>query len=175
MYELPFGKSKPFLNHGVLSYLAGGWQANTSLSAHSGPPLTFPDNASDPANVGNTGSQKYARASIKSGATVKVAHPTFKRAFNVDAFVHPVNEWGNSGRGIVSGMPYDNVDFSLMKGVSFAEKATLQFRAEFFNVFNIQNYGLPGTTFGGNGFGVITGLASGSTPRQIQFGLRASF
>ena len=175
LYELPFGKNKPFLNHGVLSYLAGGWQANTSLSAHSGPPLTFPDNASDPANVGNTGSQKYARASIKSGATVKVAHPTFKRAFNVDAFVHPVNEWGNSGRGIVSGMPYDNVDFSLMKGVSFAEKATLQFRAEFFNVFNIQNYGLPGTTFGGNGFGVITGLASGSTPRQIQFGLRASF
>ncbi|HZY71524.1 MAG TPA: carboxypeptidase-like regulatory domain-containing protein [Edaphobacter sp.] len=175
LYELPFGKNKPFLNHGVASYLAGGWQANTSLSAHSGPPLTFPDNAADPANVGNTGTQKYARASIKAGVSPKISHPTFKKAFNTDAFESIKNVWGNSGRGIVTGMPFDNVDFSLMKGVSFAEKATLQFRAEFFNVFNIQNYGLPGTTYGGNGFGVITGLAAGSTPRQIQFGLRASF
>ncbi len=174
LYELPFGKNKPFLNHGAVSYLVGGWQANTSLSAHSGPPLTFPDNASDPANIGNT-TQKYARASIKPGMSPKLAHPTFQKAFNTDAFVSIKNVFGNSGRGIMMGMPFDNVDFSLMKGVSFAEKATLQFRAEFFNVFNIQNYGLPGTTYGANGFGVITGLAPGSTPRQVQLGLRASF
>jgi hypothetical protein len=175
LYELPFGKNKPFLNHGVVSYLAGGWQANTSLSAHSGPPLTFPDNAADPANVGNTGTQKYARASIKAGANPNIANPTFRKAFNTDAFQSVQNVWGNSGRGIMLGMPFDNVDFSLMKGVSFADTARLQFRAEFFNVFNIQNYGLPGTTFGANGFGVITGLAPGSTPRQVQLGLRASF
>jgi hypothetical protein len=51
----------------------------------------------------------------------------------------------------------------------------IQFRAEFFNVFNIQNYGLPGTTYGASGFGVVTGLASGATPRQMQFSLRLAF
>ena len=72
-------------------------------------------------------------------------------------------------------MPYDNIDFSLMKQLPITERAALQFRAEFFNLFNIQNYGLPNTTFGGSGFGVITNLTAGATPRQIQFSLRASF
>lgn len=96
-------------------------------------------------------------------------------AFNTAAFADPVNEFGNSGRGIVAGMPYDNVDFSVMKGVNFAEHVNAQLRAEFFNVFNIQNYGIPGTTFGSTGFGTISSLANGATPRQIQFSLRLGF
>ena len=44
--------------------------------------------------------------------------------------------------------PYDNFDFSLMKAVSIEEMLKVQFRAEFFNVFNIQNYGLPGQPTG---------------------------
>jgi hypothetical protein len=71
--------------------------------------------------------------------------------------------------------PFDNFDFSVMKAFSIEERLKFQFRAEFFNVFNIQNYGLPGTTYGGGGFGVVTGLASGATPRQIQFSLRLAF
>jgi hypothetical protein len=48
--------------------------------------------------------------------------------------------------------PYDNFDFSLMKAVSIEEMLKVQFRAEFFNVFNIQNYGLPMTTCGASSF-----------------------
>ena len=44
---------------------------------------------------------------------------------------------------------------SLMKQLPITERAALQFRAEFFNVFNIQNYGLPNTTFGGAGLGLL--------------------
>jgi hypothetical protein len=62
-----------------------------------------------------------------------------------------------------------------MKAFPVWESLNFQFRAEFFNVFNIQNYGLPGTTFGGTGFGVTSSLTAGATPRQIQFSLRASF
>jgi hypothetical protein len=96
-------------------------------------------------------------------------------AFNTAVFAHPVNEFGNSGRGALFSMPYDNIDFSLMKEQHIREALTVQFRAEFFNVFNIQNYGSPGVQFGGNDFGVITSLAAGATPRQIQFSLRLSF
>ena len=71
--------------------------------------------------------------------------------------------------------PYDNFDFSLMNAVSIEERLKVQFRAEFFNVFNIQNYGLPRTTYGASSFGVATGLASGATPRQIQFSPRLAF
>ncbi len=65
-------------------------------------------------------------------------------AFNTAVFAHPVNQYGNSGRGILTAMPYDNIDFSLMKAIPVWESFDFQFRAEFFNVFNIQNYGLPG-------------------------------
>ena len=96
-------------------------------------------------------------------------------AFNTAAFAHPVNQYGDSGRGIVASTPYSNFDFSLMKNIPIAERLHMQFRAEFFNVFNIQNYGLPGTTFGGGNFGVVSNLVSGATPRQIQFSLRVEF
>ena len=48
IYELPFGKDKPYLNHGVAAAVLGGWQANTNLSAHSGVPLGFPDAGTRP-------------------------------------------------------------------------------------------------------------------------------
>jgi hypothetical protein len=173
IYELPFGKGKPYLSHGIASQVLGGWQANTNISAHSGVPLGFPDAGQDPANIGNTSFYNYCRANI-SGSP-KVSHPTKSVAFNTAVFSHPFNEFGNSGRGALFSMPYDNIDFSLMKEQHIGEALAVQFRAEFFNVFNIQNYGSPGVQFGGNDFGVITSLAAGATPRQIQFSLRLSF
>jgi hypothetical protein len=174
IYELPFGKGKPFLNRGIASAVLGGWQTNANLSAHSGIPLTFPDAGIDPANIGNTsGFVNYGRANLIGDP--RLSHPTFKEAFNTAAFAHPVNQYGDSGRGIIASTPYSNFDFSLMKNVPIAERLHMQFRAEFFNVFNIQNYGLPGTTFGGGNFGVVSGLVSGATPRQIQFSLRVEF
>ena len=146
IYELPFGPGKPYLNHGVGGAVLGGWQGNVSASAHSGVPLGFPDAGLDPANIGNTGTYNYARANLTGNP--KVSHPTKSEAFNTTVFAHPVNQYGNSGRGVINGMNYDNFDFSLMKQIPVYEQFAFQFRAEFFNVFNIQNYGLPGTTFG---------------------------
>jgi hypothetical protein len=174
IYELPFGKGKRFMSSGIGAAVLGGWQTNVNLSAHSGIPLTFPDAGIDPANIGNTsGFVNYGRANLIGDP--RLSHPNYKEAFNTAAFAHPVNQYGNSGRGIVSSTPYDNFDFSLMKIIPIGEKVSTQFRAEFFNVFNIQNYGLPGTTFGSGNFGVVSGLASGATPRQIQFSLRLAF
>jgi Carboxypeptidase regulatory-like domain/TonB dependent receptor len=173
LYELPFGPGKTYLNHGVGGAVLGGWQTNLIASAHSGVPLGFPDAGLDPANIGNTGTYNYGRANLTGNP--KLPHPTKSEAFNTAVFAHPVNEYGNSGRGVIDGMNYDNFDFSLFKQIPVHEQFGFQFRAEFFNIFNIQNYGVPGTTYGNSGFGVITALAPGATPRQIQLALRAYF
>jgi Carboxypeptidase regulatory-like domain len=173
IYELPFGKGKQYLSHGVPAAVLGGWQANTNIAAHSGVPLGFPDAGRDPAGIGNTGTYNYGRANLTGNP--KVSHPTKNVSFNTSVFAHPVNQYGTSGRGVLTAMPFDNIDFSLMKGQQFGEKFAVQFRAEFFNVFNIQNYSTPGVTYGGSNFGVITALAQGATPRQIQFSLRGTF
>ena len=53
------------------------------------------------------------------------------------------------------------------------ERAALQFRAEFFNLFNVVNMGLPANTILGSGFGVISKTAG--TSRQIQFSLKVIY
>ena len=173
LYQLPFGPNQRWVTHGVASAIIGGWQTNINGSAHSGVPLGFPDAGIDPANIGNTSPFNYGRANITGNPNV--GHPTKFAAFNTSVFAHPVNQYGNSGRGKVTAMPYDNFDFSVMKQFHAWERLNFQFRGELFNVFNIQNYGTPSTTFGATGFGVINSLAPGATPRQIQLSLRAEF
>jgi hypothetical protein len=173
LYELPFGQGKQFLSHGIASQVIGGWQINSNISAHSGVPLGFPDAGTDPAKIGNTSFFNYARANINGSP--KVGHPTKSAFFNTTVFSHPDGTYGNGGRGVINASNFDNIDLSLMKQQHITENFAVQFRAEFFNAFNIQNYGNPGVTYGGNNFGVITGLAPGANPRQIQFSLRASF
>jgi hypothetical protein len=84
--------------------------------------------------------------------------------------------FGTLGRNSFRGPAYYDFDFSLIKDTpigtrrSGSELAVLQFRSEFFNVFNIVNMGLPSNTLAGSGFGFISRTAG--TSRQIQFSLK---
>ncbi len=84
--------------------------------------------------------------------------------------------YGTLGRNTFRGPAYYDFDYALIKTTpighrqSGLEKADLQFRAEFFNLFNIVNMGLPANTIRGSGFGVISKTAG--TSRQIQFSLK---
>ncbi len=62
-----------------------------------------------------------------------------------------------------------NTDFSLLREFRFTERIRMRLRAEFFNALNHTNFGLPGHTFGGAGFGLISGAKD---ERQIQVGAR---
>ena len=82
---------------------------------------------------------------------------------------------GTLGRDTFRGPAYHDVDLALIKDTPFghragAEAVTLQFRAEFFNVFNLVNFGLPSNVVRGSGFGVISKTAGNS--RQLQFSLK---
>jgi hypothetical protein len=67
---------------------------------------------------------------------------------------------------------YKNVNFSIVKNTAIREAATIQFRTEFFNLFNHPNFGLPDNFVGLPSFGR---LVSAGSPRRIQFGLKLLF
>jgi hypothetical protein len=59
------------------------------------------------------------------------------------------------------------------KTTTITERVNLQFRAEFFNLFNRVQFGAPGGSLGTAQFGVVT--STRNLPRQVQFGLRVAF
>jgi hypothetical protein len=80
---------------------------------------------------------------------------------------------GNLGRNTFTGPNWWNLDFSLVKDTKLTETTKLQFRAEFFNIFNHPTFATPGATLGAGNFGVST--STQTSERQIQFGLRFVF
>jgi hypothetical protein len=86
--------------------------------------------------------------------------------------------FGTLGRNTFRGPGFQNYDVALIKDTPFGrrgngELGTLEFRVEFFNVFNIVNFGLPSNVLRGSGFGVISKTAGSS--RQIQFSLKLMY
>ena len=86
--------------------------------------------------------------------------------------------FGTLGRDTFRGPAFHDFDFAVIKDTAFGERGTgelvnLQFRAEFFNLFNIVNFGLPANIIKGSGFGEISRTAVNS--RQIQFSLKLIF
>ena len=105
---------------------------------------------------------------------------------NASYFSTPIHLPGGSGpnsgrfgtlaRNSFRGPAFYDFDFSLIKDTPIghrqngSELTVLQFRSEFFNVFNIVNMGLPANTLAGSGFGIISRTSGNS--RQIQFSLK---
>ncbi|MGC1649241.1 MAG: TonB-dependent receptor [Candidatus Sulfotelmatobacter sp.] len=86
--------------------------------------------------------------------------------------------FGTLGRDTFRGPGFTDFDIAMIKDTPFghrggAELGTLEFRAEFFNIFNIVNFGLPSNIVRGSGFGIISKTAG--TSRQIQFSLKVIY
>jgi hypothetical protein len=174
-YDLPFGKGKRLLgNNGWISSLAGGWQTYGVITLQSGRPFTVALLSElDNSNTGraNLGFGANDRPSIVRDA--KLPNPTPERWFDTTAFVIPqFGSFGNAGRNIIDGPSYQNVNLSLAKNAAIKESVNLQFRAEFFNIFNHPNFGLPDNFVGSPTFGSIL---SAESPRRVQFGVKLLF
>lgn len=93
--------------------------------------------------------------------------------FNTSVFgVNAIGTFGNAGKNILEGPRFFDTDLGLIKNTKITELTTLQFRAEFFNLFNNVNFGLPDNRVSDGTFGQIT---SASSPRILQFALKLSF
>jgi len=175
IYPLPIGKGKPVLNNvnPLVNAITGDWQINGITVAQSGMPFT-PVVATNRTNAGPGGAIRPDRiGSGELGAGQSIDH-----WFDVSAFLpqgaggtSPYH-FGNSGRNILRGPSLVNFDVSISKSFAISEGAALEFRSEFFNLFNHPNFGLPIASIDTPQAGAIR-LAR--APRQIQFGLKLLF
>jgi hypothetical protein len=167
-YELPFGKDRKWLAGAsrAMELLAGGWAVNGITTVRSGGPLGI--NAAT--SRLNTGTANRADITCQSVGMPKLV----QRWFDTGCFADPAPYlFGNSGIGHVRGPGLHNWDFSAFKHFEIDEKRRVEFRAEFFNLFNMPHFANPNTTFGTAAFGRIS--SSGLPPREIQLGLKLSF
>jgi hypothetical protein len=180
-YPLPFRSNNLFVR---------GWQVSGIVSYHSGFPVTLTDGFAQAYSGGGAN-----RPNAVAGCNPVNSNPEqSKGVFWVNTSCYtlpPVGILGNLGRNTLIGPTYADMDMAIAKTTQItkiSEQFAIQFRAEFFNLFDRTNFGSPagglfvqelvnGNATGGGlpnpTAGEITSIVG--TPRQIQFGLRILF
>ena len=110
--------------------------------------------------------------------TLNGALPSSERGpqdwFDQAAFPTPASYvFGDSGRNILNGPGFHNIDLGLSRYISLTERWNLEFRAEAFNLFNTPELGLPNATLGVATTGVISSVIN--PQRELQLALRIAF
>ncbi len=168
-----FNYQLPFKGKGALGLIAGGWQTNGIITLQSGGPL----NITEGLDVSRSGIGQD-RVDIVGDPKLSGDRPQgeqIQRWFNPTAFASPaLGTFGTLGKNTGRGPGQQSVDFSTFKNVRmpWRESHKLEFRAEFFNLFNKTNLGNPNTARINALFGRIT---SAGGPRIVQLGLRYAF
>jgi len=176
VYELPLGPHRVLLGraHGFLGQVVGGWTLSGITSYRSGFPFTVrasSDRDFSGLNQSTPAGGFSDRVNLKPGvSTVPTNMSDPDHAFDPSVFAFPgAGSVGNVGRNTLSGPSFLNQDFAVLKNFLIRESQRVQFRAEFFNLFNHANFKLPENRLDQSGVGKI-----GDTfdPRLIQFSLR---
>ena len=216
VYQLPKVFRNELRNH-LLAHALNGWQISGTTFWHSGVPfsvLSTPYSANGTGIVQGSGPQF---ASAVPGVPLYEHHPIpgitqpgTIQWLNPDAFVSAVDpstgqcyggddpqhcRFGNLGRNALRGPDFFWNDFYLTKWFPVTEHVKLRLEAQFFNLFNHPNFGLPSMVLAGipgkpatqTGFGALTyttspptgllgvGLGGDSSPRMIAFQARLEF
>lgn len=186
IYDLPFGKGKAMGGNwsGPVNAAFGNWHVTVIERATTGfpvfvinsdnesnvnfeynfLPVNRPDQICDPSSGGHSISQWFnTRCLVPAGTASGI-----------------VGGLGNASRAPISGPNFVNTDLSLIKTFMVTERVGLDFRAEFFNLFNHAQFGLPGEDLAAgvgqqpsSQFGVINSTVG--NPRLIQFALKLQF
>lgn len=173
--ELPFGKGRKYGSsvNGFVDALLGGWRLTGIHTAAAGLPLNISYGPATAAQVATNVSPTYRPDYVGGDLYSTEKSPT--NYYNKAAFVAPPTSrpFGNLGRNVAIGPNLFNFDAGAHKEFGITERIRLQFRSEFFNLFNKTNFGSPNSNFSAGNFGTITGLQSPA--RQIQFALKLVF
>jgi hypothetical protein len=174
IYELPFGKGKPFLNNGgIAAHILGGWQLNGIFRLATGTPFTATADATACNCPGNSnGNYADALTPVQTLGGIGPGQPWF----STSSFAVPSpNTFGNAGRNSIRGPGLKNYDFSLFRRFSITERFKLEFRGEFYNLTNTPHFSNPDGNVNHGTFGTISSTLSGYGNRQIQTALRLLF
>jgi hypothetical protein len=174
IFDIPFGKDRKFgsVASPALNALLGGWQLNGIWTLQTGYWFTpFGVNDSCFCNDGNANSLRPdAVAGQNPNSGPNTPYEWFNvNAFNVDV---PDGRHGNAGRNTILGPAFKNLDFGLHKDFLIREQIRLQFRGEFFNIFNQTNFAPPDTNYNDDTVGQILSTRG---PREIQLALKLIF
>ncbi len=173
--DLPFGKGKPIGGNlsGAANKVIGGWGINGVTTIQRG----FPLGVTASRNLSNSfGGSQYPDNNGTSAELSGDPQTRLNKYFRTDVFSQPAAfTFGNSGRVLpdVRGPGIAQWDFAIFKRTQIGERVGLEFRTEFFNLFNTPVFRHPGTGLGTPQFGVIGGTRG--VPRLVQFGLRVLF
>ncbi len=187
VYQLPFlGNAQ-----GLTGAALGGWEVSGVVTLQSGAPFTVYDPAGGTAyalastpsstatwtpgsNCGNAPSSgsPYGRLGNWVNASAYTPDPlaTLSNGTSSDATLY-----GNTPRNCIIGPPQKNVDFTLGKTFKLAERGSLRFRTDFFNLFNHPSFQIPALASVSSSGGSAPITSTVGTPRLIQFSLKYSF
>ena len=172
---------------GVYPKVTGGWQLMGISTITSGSPFSVYSGVQQ-TGAGSNGADRPDQIAKPHLSTARKIREDYfgMGANNASYFSIPINlpdgtgpnkgRFGTLGRNTFYGPAFYNYDFAFIKDTPFGKRksgsdlVSMQFRAEFFNIFNIVTMGLPANTLEGSGFGVISKTAGNS--RQIQFSLK---
>jgi hypothetical protein len=171
------------------SRLTKGWQFLNITTLTTGPPFTVYSGIQQ-TGIGAGGADRPDLVTMPDLSTSRTTREDYfgRGANNASFFFIPINVpggtgpnqglFGTLGRDTFRGPGFHNFDMALIKDTPFGKRGhrelgNLEFRAEFFNIFNIVNFGLPSNTVLGSGFGIISHTAGSS--RQIQLSLKVIY
>jgi len=175
-YTLPVGLGQRYLNHGPAAYILGNWQANTAVQLRSGQPYNL-DVSGDVANIEAPAGDSWFTYESRTRSQA----PRFPIPPRTRRSTRPLSrclrlvpsEAPEHRRSIhrILQMRICRCSRTFLYGTSL-----INLRAEVFNVFNIQNYGVPDTNViqQDPNAGRITSTVSDS-PREIQLGVHLNF
>jgi hypothetical protein len=187
IYDLPFGRGKAFGSswNTAADTLLGDWQVTLIERVSSGFPVPLIDSSNQSGTTFNTGGNdyNYNRPDQVAGCNTNPSNHSQYRYINASCFAVPAaGELGNAARVPVSGPDFVNSDASLIKQFRLHREMGLNFRAEFFNLFNHPQYGSPINDINFNSppagtvspqFGEVNSTVN--NPRLIQLALKLTF
>jgi TonB dependent receptor len=154
---------------GAAKQVANGWELATIITIQSGTPFSVLTNDTE---------FIQARADYVAGCNPVIGGSTSSKLtnyFNTACFTPAtsVGDFGDTGRNILVGPGQKDVDLSLIKHFPISERASVEFRGEFFNAFNNVNFANPVNVLASTNVGQIVATTTG--PRVIQFALKFGF
>ncbi len=178
LFDLPFGRDRRWANamHPAAEALLGGWRVTAINTMTSGLPVTLTYSPSATFSV--SGVPTY-RPNVIGDIYTPESERTLGNYFNANNVVIPTNSsqpFGNAERNSARGPALFTLDLGLHKSVGLpVGQSRVEFRVEAFNVLNRSNFNPPNGNRSQTAFGTITQIATGTTPRQVQLGVKLYF
>jgi hypothetical protein len=180
LYDLPFGRGKMFGSNwnGLTNSLLGNFRVTLIQKVLSGFPVPLIDSTNESGaffqNGGND--NNYNRPDQVAGCNTGSANHSQHQWINPACFVAaPTGQLGDASRLPATGPDFVDTDFSAIKQFALpGQERSLEFRAEFFNLFNHPQFGIPVNDISAaQGFGSVNSTVY--NPRLVQFVLRLAF